>query len=155
MRPIILALPLALAFTSAHAAPALWRGEVQVTAIAEATTGACHGGWFPGLYFTGIYQPGGLAGNGATDQFSFFREASSWQFTVTGGTKAAPIANLRFITRFGGSGARDGAQLSGAATSPAIITTTTGNVSVKFTVPDIFNNVGCKASFYGVLQKAL
>ena len=154
MRAILVAMSIGVATTSAHAAPLLWRGEVQVTTVVEATAGACRGGWFQGLYFTAIYQPGGLAGNGTTDSLSFFRESSAWQLTVTGGAKPSPLANLRYISRVGNFGSKDAVQLSGFVTSPTTIAPTTTGITLRLTVPDIFNNVGCRVSFYGLLQKS-
>lgn len=149
-------IPIALlAGSSAQAAPLLWRGEVQVVAVKETTAGACHGGWFPGFFFTTIFQPAGLPGNTAANQFSLFRENSAWQFTIDSGAPPTPVASLHYVLKTGGFVAQPSHQLTGVSISPASITPTTNAVTLRFTVPDIFANVGCKASFYGVVQRTL
>lgn len=155
MRRQLLILPVLMAASNVQAVPLLWRGEVQVTAVVETPTGACHGGWFPGLFFTAIYQPRGLTGNGTSDQFSFFRENSAWEFMVVGGAYPNPTVNLNYVLKSGGFVAKNGQQLTGVAVMPAVITTTTPYVVFQMTVPDVFGNIGCKANFLGVLQKGL
>jgi hypothetical protein len=150
-----LAALLALAVSPSLAAPILWRGDAQVTTVVESAAGACKSSWFPGMFFTVLFQPKGVAGNGANDQFTLVSPINAWQFTVTNPTYPTPTADLHYITKFGGFAATSGAQLSGFAISPNPVLATTTNVVVRFTVPNVFGNVGCRASFAGLLQRSL
>lgn len=136
--------------------PVVWEGTAYLTAIKEATAGACiNNGWRVGQHALGVVQPKVVNGT-LNDTFMLnFARPAAW-FKVTG-VSAASITkvDIRYIMGRAGFQIADAVTLTGSSITPALasITTSTPSVTLQLVVANWANNSGCTVTIRGTFAK--
>lgn len=141
----------------AAAGPVVWEGTAYLTAMTEATAGACtSSGWRVGQHALAVVQPKVVNAPSTNDMFILnFSRPAAW-FKVTG-VSAASITKVDIRYIFGGGGFQiaDAVTLGSSTITPALanITTSTPTVTLQLVAPNWYNQAGCTVTIRGTFAK--
>jgi len=145
-------LAVALAAAPAAATPAVWQGDLFVTAV----TSACTGVTGKNNFYTTVYRPDVAPPplGQAKEALSIYTGRGAFLIEAPGATlRGSVVANSTAITRYATLVGGTGTAPVKLTITPATITATTPVVQISGTLGNFFNVSGCTAAVTAVLAR--